>query len=139
MTPCRKAFSALLAVRNQGAFLDLPKYVRDAVDLAMHEEIECPEVTEEMLDAADKSFARTVQPPVTDFGTPQRRADDGVLFEALGLLHRFATENVGWRSIGRRWYYNDEPLRHDAANLVRRAQYQAPMPEHCQLVGEGRS
>lgn len=65
-----------------------------------------------------------------------RTEDDRLLWEALGILHRFATENTGWRSIFRRWYYSDEPLRNDAANLVRQAQIQLPQPEHTRLVGD---
>lgn len=67
--------------------------------------------------------------------TPQRRADDQILLDALGILHRFALEQTGWRGWLRRWYYSDEPLRHDAANLVRRAGYLGMRPEHTELVG----
>jgi hypothetical protein len=67
---------------------------------------------------------------------PKRTTDQVLLDDALGILNRFATENVGWRSIFRRWYYSDEPLRNDAANLVRRAEFQAMMPEHTRLVGD---
>lgn len=70
--------------------------------------------------------------------TPQRRPDDLILLEALGILHRFALEQTGWRGWLKRWYYSDEPLRHDAANLVRRAQYETARPEHTRLVGDGR-
>lgn len=62
--------------------------------------------------------------------------DDRLLLDALGILHRLATENTGWRSIFRRWYYSDEPLRNDAANLVRRAEFQMMRPEHTRLVGD---
>ena len=58
--------------------------------------------------------------------TPQRRRDDQLLLDALGILHRFGLEQTGWRGWLRRWYYSDEPLRHDAANLVRRAGYLEP-------------
>ena len=68
--------------------------------------------------------------------TPPRRSRDEVLLdEALGILHRFALEQTGWRGWLRRWYYSDEPLRHDAANLVRRAECQIMRPEHTRLVG----
>ena len=66
------------------------------------------------------------------------RKDDPLLMECLGLLHHFALEQTGWRGVFRRWYYSDEPLRHDAANLVRRAEYMAKRPECTRLVGEGR-
>ena len=65
-----------------------------------------------------------------------RSEEDRLYWEALGILHRLATENTGWRSIFRRWYYSDEPLRHDAANLIRQARYEIPRPEHTRLVGE---
>lgn len=67
--------------------------------------------------------------------TPQRTSEQGLLYEALGILHRFGLEQTGWRAIFRRWYYSDEPLRHDAANLVRRAEYEAMRPERTRLVG----
>lgn len=62
--------------------------------------------------------------------------DQRLLFEALGILHRLATENTGWRSFFRRWYYSDEPLRNAASNLVRRAEFDMPRPEHTRLVGK---
>jgi hypothetical protein len=52
----------------------------------------------------------------------------------LAVLHRMATENTGWRGFFRRWHYSDEPLRNDAANLVREAGYETMLPEHTQLV-----
>lgn len=66
---------------------------------------------------------------------PQPSAENLLLDEALGLLHRFALEQTGWRGWLKRWYYSDEPLRHDAANLVRRAEVQMKHPEHTQLAG----
>lgn len=66
---------------------------------------------------------------------PNRPATDALLLEALGILHRFALEQTGWRGAFRRWYYSDEPLRHDAANLIRRAGYETMRPEHTKLVG----
>jgi hypothetical protein len=66
---------------------------------------------------------------------PRRSGEHALLDDALGILHRFATENTGWRSFFRRWYYSDEPLRNDAANLVRRAEFQMKQPEHTKLVG----
>lgn len=71
----------------------------------------------------------------THNSTPNVPSEARLLSDALGILHRFATENTGWRSYFRRWYFSDEPLRHDAANLVRRAGYEAARPEHTQLVG----
>lgn len=69
---------------------------------------------------------------------PNLTAETRLLNDALGILHRFALEQTGWRGWLRRWYYSDEPLRHDAANLVRRAEYEAMRPEYTRLVGDGR-
>jgi hypothetical protein len=63
------------------------------------------------------------------------QGDTQLLHRALGILHRMATENTGWRSIFRRWYYSDEPLRNDAANLVREAKFDMARPEGTKLVG----
>ena len=63
--------------------------------------------------------------------------DDAELLDrTLALLHRFATENTGWRAWFVRWYYSDEPLRNDAANLVRLAGFGMPMPLKTRLVGD---
>lgn len=62
--------------------------------------------------------------------------DRQLLERALGILHRMATENTGWRGILHRWYYNDEPLRHDAANLVREAGFDMEKPAGTKLIGE---
>lgn len=64
-----------------------------------------------------------------------RDPDSEMLHRALAILHRFGTENTGWKSFFRRWYYSDEPLRNDAANLVREAGFMIPMPFDTQLVG----
>lgn len=55
---------------------------------------------------------------------------------AMGILHRMATEQTGWRRFFARWYYNDEPLRNDAANLVREAGFQMLRPMNTRLVGD---
>lgn len=62
--------------------------------------------------------------------------DHALLERALGILHRMATENTGWRTYYRRWYYPDEPLRNDAANLVREAGFAMAQPEGTRLVGD---
>lgn len=62
--------------------------------------------------------------------------DSVLLDRALGILHRMATEQTGWRGFFRRWYYSDEPLRNDAANLVRLAEFEMKKPENTRLVGE---
>jgi hypothetical protein len=63
--------------------------------------------------------------------------DDVLLTRALAILHRMATERTGWRSFFRRWYFPDEPLRNDAANLVREAGFDMPRPMGTELVGNG--
>lgn len=63
-------------------------------------------------------------------------SDAMLLNRALGILHRMATENTGWRSFFWRWYYSDEPLRNDAANLVREAGYGTVQPVNTRLVGD---
>lgn len=69
-----------------------------------------------------------------DFAS-QRQSDAELLNRALGILHRFGTERTGWRSFFQRWYYSDEPLRNDAANLVRQAGFDMAMPNDTCLVG----
>jgi hypothetical protein len=63
-------------------------------------------------------------------------SDQELLMRALGILHRFATEQTGWRRFLSRWYYSDEPLRNDAANLVKLAGFGAPLPLNTKLLGE---
>lgn len=62
--------------------------------------------------------------------------DEIRLQRALGILHRMATERTGWRGFFGRWYYPDEPLRNDAANLVRDAQFHMPMPVGTRQLGD---
>jgi len=64
--------------------------------------------------------------------------DDALLNRALAILHRMATERTGWRGCFAftRWLYSDEPLRNDAANLVRDAGFEIAMPIGTQLVGD---
>lgn len=61
---------------------------------------------------------------------------DRLLDDCLALLHRFALERTGWRGWLRRWYYSDEPLRNDAANIVRRAGYAELLQDGTRLVGD---
>jgi hypothetical protein len=64
------------------------------------------------------------------------RSSDRVLLDrALGILHRMATEHTGWRRFFARWYYSDELLRNDAANLVREVGFGMPQPINTRLVG----
>ena len=74
-------------------------------------------------------------PPLVDPQTPQL-GDRALLFMALRVLQNMATENTGWRSFFRRWYFSDEPLRNDAANIVRAAQFQGRRPEGTRIIGE---
>lgn len=56
---------------------------------------------------------------------------------ALTILHNMAVERTGWRSFFRRWWISDEPLRNDAANLIRDVGYEAfLMPVNTKLVGD---
>jgi hypothetical protein len=55
---------------------------------------------------------------------------------ALHILHNMALERTGWRSLFRRWWFSDEPLRNDAANLIREIGYHQPMPIGSRLVGD---
>ena len=62
---------------------------------------------------------------------------DALLDRALLLLTRFALEQTGWRGWLRRWYYSDEPLRNDAANIVRASGFPTRgKPYHTRLVGD---
>jgi hypothetical protein len=54
---------------------------------------------------------------------------------ALAILHSMAVERTGWRAFFGRWWIDHEPLRNDAANLIREIGYLQKMPEDCQLVG----
>lgn len=56
---------------------------------------------------------------------------------AAGILHNMALERKGfWRSLFRRWHISDEPLRNDAANLLREYGVTMLMPKGCQWVGD---
>lgn len=67
--------------------------------------------------------------------TPKLQLSDDILLKrALSILHRMATEQTGWRSFFRRWYYSDEPLRNDAANLVREAGFSMMMPNNTRIL-----
>jgi hypothetical protein len=72
---------------------------------------------------------------------PPHGSSDAILLDrALRILHHMATEcsNDGWwhRLFCRRWYYSDEPLRNDAANLVREVGFGMAMPDGTRLVGD---
>lgn len=69
-------------------------------------------------------------------GIDQERRNCMLLDRSLGILHRMATERVGWRRFFSRWYFSDEPLRNDAARLIREAQFQMPRPMGTRLVGD---
>lgn len=53
---------------------------------------------------------------------------------ALAILHMMGTERYGWRSLFGRWAFSDEPLRNDAANLVREAGFQLLIKEGERLI-----
>ncbi|EEW57283.1 hypothetical protein SCH4B_4352 [Ruegeria sp. TrichCH4B] len=55
---------------------------------------------------------------------------------ALNILHNMAVERTGWRGFFRRWWISDEPLRNDAANLIREVGYAALRPMKSRLVGD---
>ena len=66
--------------------------------------------------------------------------DDAVFRQrAETILWHMALERNGfWRQLFRRWHINDEPLRNDAANLLRDAGVFRMTPTYCQLVGDDR-
>lgn len=82
------------------------------------------------------------QAPNIEFGESRLSYDkamssDAVLLDrALAILHRMATEQTGWRRFFARWYYSDEPLRNDGANLIREAGFGMAMPSDTRLVGD---
>ena len=53
------------------------------------------------------------------------------------ILHFLALERRGWKHLlfGRRWFIHHEPLRNDAARLLRQAGYEAPRPRGTRYVG----
>lgn len=55
---------------------------------------------------------------------------------AWAILHRMALERRGWRGFFRRWFYADEPLRNDAANLLRERATEFMMPLDGRYVGD---
>ena len=64
-------------------------------------------------------------------------SDDARYLDALDILHHLALERTGWRRFLRRWCISDEPLRNDAANLLRRVGYRhRPFPVHSRYVGD---
>lgn len=56
---------------------------------------------------------------------------------ALTILHNMSLERTGWRGFVRRWAISDEPLRNDAARLLREIGYGAMRPRGTRMVGEG--
>lgn len=57
---------------------------------------------------------------------------------AVGILHNLALEyeRPWWRRIFTRWLIHDEPLRNDAANLLRRHKIEMPRPRGTRYVGD---
>jgi len=59
------------------------------------------------------------------------------LNRAMWILHNMALERVGfWRRLVARWAIDAEPLRNDAANLVREFGFKGAIPEGTQLCGD---
>lgn len=56
-------------------------------------------------------------------------------YRVLHVLHSMAVERTGWRGFFRRWHISHEPLRNDAANLVREIGYGEFLPYNTRLVG----
>ena len=62
---------------------------------------------------------------------------DSTLLEALIILHNMALENDKKGILGvKRWHIDDEPLRNDAARLLRKCGYQSLMPVGTHYVGD---
>ena len=73
---------------------------------------------------------------MTEIERPMDASDD---WDALNILHNMALErDVSFfrRCFRRWWYIADEPLRNDAANLLRRVGYEAKKPMGTKYVGE---
>ena len=86
--------------------------------------------------AHDEAFEFLSNVPTADELNPEQGTTRGMSTNrAMAILHRMATEQTGWRAIFRRWYYSDEPLRNDAANLVREAGYEMPLPKCTRIIG----
>lgn len=86
------------------------------------------------LDAAEREGDSEIG--VGYFVQPPSTSDAALLRRALVVLHHMATERTGWRYFLSRWYYSDEPLRNDAAEIVREARFGMPMPIGTHLVGD---
>lgn len=55
---------------------------------------------------------------------------------AMAILHNMALERKGWRGFFRRWHISDEPLRNDAASLLRERGCSFLMPKDTRWVGD---
>ena len=55
---------------------------------------------------------------------------------ALNILSNMALENKGWKSFFRRWHISDEPLRNDAARLLREIGWKTFLPDGTDMVGD---
>ena len=64
------------------------------------------------------------------------RFEDHHVERAIGILQNMALENTGWKAFFRRWFISDEPLRHDAANLLREMGVITRKPIGTQIVGD---
>lgn len=63
---------------------------------------------------------------------------DQFIEDASRVLYNMSLERTGyWRQLFRRWHISDEPLRHDAANCLRRHGIEFSLrPKGTHIVGE---
>lgn len=63
---------------------------------------------------------------------------DQFIEDATRILHNMSLERVGfWRQFFQRWHISHEPLRHDAANCLRRHGVEfALQPKGTQMVDD---
>lgn len=64
------------------------------------------------------------------------KPDSEIARRALFILHEFMLERTGWRYWLYRWYHNDEPLRNDAARLLKESGYQFMKPIGSRSIAE---
>lgn len=81
------------------------------------------------------------EPKAADFlplvsANVEQSYNDKDVIRAIGILQNMALENTGWKAFFRRWYISDEPLRHDAANLLRHMGIITRKPIGTQIVGD---
>lgn len=63
--------------------------------------------------------------------------DEQFARRAATILHNMSLERRWWFfPFRRRWHISDEPLRNDAANLLREYGFEARTPDDCWRVGD---